>query len=98
MEKDQDDDIEIPVSHFVVRENRDLMDNLAKAFVTKKWNLKDLREWFEFEGYDSKTTARFMKGVMLRVNGKNFPTRKRKPEPEEDIGELPTDEKGNHKV
>jgi hypothetical protein len=66
MEKTEKE-VEIPLPHFVIRQNIRFMDELANRIRSGRWTFKDLKEFLERCGYRRDTANRFIRGVEIRL-------------------------------
>jgi hypothetical protein len=59
--------IDIPLAHFVIRQNIAFMEDMATLVLNGEWTISDVREYLESCGYRRETAERFIRGVMIRL-------------------------------
>jgi hypothetical protein len=59
--------VEIPLSHYVIRQNVSFADALAERILNGEWTEDDLREFLEGCAYRPDTADRFIRAVRIRL-------------------------------
>lgn len=72
--------VDIPLAHFVIRQNIAFMDDLTAKVLDGEWTIGDVREYLTSCGYRRDTANRFIEGVQIRL--RQHPGRKQLEEKE----------------
>ncbi len=59
--------VDIPLAHFVIRQNIAFMDDLTAKVLDGEWTIGDVREYLTSCGYRRDTANRFIEGVQIRL-------------------------------